>query len=370
MPTEKLPIKIKLPQSFFLPEEKCGYNVTADQKLLWAVLLDLLVEFDRVCKKNNLLYSLDSGTLLGAIRHNGFIPWDNDIDVAMLREDYDKLCEIASREFQSPYYFQTSYNDPGSARRHGQLRNSATTMILLSEMQDGKPMYDFNQGVFLDVFILDSIPDNEEEIAEQQEEMVSLMNLLWNFKQYYFLSNKSPWLKDALLQTHKMFDDVSTRYNNTNQSRIANISLIPKCKEKDFIKKELYLNLKEHDFEGFLFPIPDEADKLLTAWYGDWTKFVIGEDSHGEILLDLEKPYTEYVKGLSPLTYNAGNKHPLVELYQHRDKLLQQRDVAWNDIDQLNKIIGKLRRYRKLFRVSMVVSFILFMLVFVALFLS
>ena len=72
-------LKIKLPDSFFYEEERDGYWVSSEIKELWAVQLDLLNEFDRVCKKYNLKYILDFGTLLGAIRHKGFIPWDDDL---------------------------------------------------------------------------------------------------------------------------------------------------------------------------------------------------------------------------------------------------------------------------------------------------
>ena len=83
---EKLPIEISFDDTFFREEERCGYKVTKESKQLWAVLLDLMVKFDNVCRTNHIRYSIDSGTLLGAVRHKGFIPWDNDIDVIMQKQ--------------------------------------------------------------------------------------------------------------------------------------------------------------------------------------------------------------------------------------------------------------------------------------------
>ncbi len=80
-----------LPKSFFEQEERCDFLVTEKRKKIWAVLLDLLIKFDFVCKKYSLTYFLADGTLLGAARHQGFIPWDDDIDVSMPREDYEKF---------------------------------------------------------------------------------------------------------------------------------------------------------------------------------------------------------------------------------------------------------------------------------------
>ena len=91
-------LKIDLPQDFLKEEVRCDYTVSKEMKEIWAVELDLLAEFMRVCDENNIQYYACAGTILGAERHQGYIPWDDDIDVMMMRKEYDKLCAIAETE--------------------------------------------------------------------------------------------------------------------------------------------------------------------------------------------------------------------------------------------------------------------------------
>ena len=83
-----------LPESFFKPETICDFYVDEGRKKLWAILIDLLVQFDRVCRNHNLKYWVSFGGLLGIVRHNGFIPWDDDLDVCMPRADYEILMSL------------------------------------------------------------------------------------------------------------------------------------------------------------------------------------------------------------------------------------------------------------------------------------
>ena len=157
-------LNLEIKPNFFQDEERCGFKISSDMKKVWAVELDLLSEFQRICKKHGLVYYADGGTMLGAVRHNGFIPWDDDIDLMMMRDQYEELIAIAPHEFKYPYFFQTEYTDPSSLRGHAQLRNSQTTGILRSET---KGIHSFNQGIFIDIFPLDAVPDNEELFEEK-----------------------------------------------------------------------------------------------------------------------------------------------------------------------------------------------------------
>ncbi|MSV25946.1 LicD family protein [Selenomonas sp. WCA-380-WT-3B 3/] len=117
--------------------------------------LEMLHELDRVCRKNNLRYALSSGTCLGAVRHGGFIPWDDDIDVYMSWQDAEKLVRCQS-DFQDKYFVQSYKTDPEFTSIHYRLCDSTTSCFL--EETRGK---DINHGIFLDIYIYYPYPDNK-----------------------------------------------------------------------------------------------------------------------------------------------------------------------------------------------------------------
>lgn len=135
-----------LPREFFESEVRNDFYVSTKRKKVWAVELDILLQFDKVCKKHGLRYFLDGGTLLGAVRHKGFIPWDDDLDVIVSRDDYEKLMGL-SGEFSEPYFMQTPYTSPGSFYSFIKLRNSNTSAIDKPFVFQG-----FNMGMVIDVF--------------------------------------------------------------------------------------------------------------------------------------------------------------------------------------------------------------------------
>lgn len=156
-------LNLEIPHGFLDEEVRSGYVVTSDMKAIWAVELDLLAELDKMCRNYNLRYCVAAGTLLGAIRHRGFIPWDDDIDIYMLRKDYDQLMILAN-QFTFPYFLQSTYTEKKLYRPHAQLRNSNTTGYI-----DEDKYRDINKGIFIDIFPLDGVSELEEENRKQRK---------------------------------------------------------------------------------------------------------------------------------------------------------------------------------------------------------
>ena len=121
------------------------------------IMLDMLVEFDAICKKYNLKYWLDSGTLLGAVRHEGFIPWDDDIDLSMPVEDYNRFKEIAKDELSDNIFFQTSKTDPAFKFDYIKLRSNRAKIVEFHEK--GRDV-EYHQGLFIDIFPMLTLPNS------------------------------------------------------------------------------------------------------------------------------------------------------------------------------------------------------------------
>ena len=301
-------IKIKLPNGFLDAEERCGYKVTTDMKKVWAVELDLLQEFQRVAELYRIKYIANGGTMLGAVRHKGFIPWDDDIDIMMMREEYEKLCLIARKEFKHPYFFQTEYTDPGSLRCHAQLRNSNTTAILKNELNGH---YSFNQGIFIDIFPLDAVPDDDTEWEKECKKAQLLYERMFRFANlsFHYNPNRSTpkyWTRRILhtfgnaifkRMAHTMFIKYEKECKKYNNIKTRKISLF--CWGYKY--KKFHRDRTDHeetiimDFEFLKVPICRNYDHALTQVFGDWHKFVIGTSLHCDILFDTEKSYKEYI---------------------------------------------------------------------------
>ncbi len=112
--------------------------------------LDVLIEFDRICRANNLQYWLSYGTLLGAIRHGGFIPWDDDIDVSMPTQDYNRFIEIGTSQLKQGYFLQTNKNEPQSGVGKGIFKIRKDNTFYINDFDVFTT--DYHRGIFIDVF--------------------------------------------------------------------------------------------------------------------------------------------------------------------------------------------------------------------------
>lgn len=245
--------------------------------------LEILTDFIEVCEKHNLVYFMAFGSAIGAVRHNGFIPWDDDIDVGMLRDDYEKFLDIAKNELSLKYNILTPKTNENYACTvtHFEKKN---TKFISEFAKDLK----CNIGINIDIFVFDNIADDIKKRKKQVREawfwgrllflrgtaypeipikgIVGLASKLTCMLIHYVLvlfRVKASGIYNKLLK-------VSVKYNNLETLEVT-------CFEDPLplnnrIIKELIFPLKEEKFENLTVKIPFENDKLLTRMYGDYMK--------------------------------------------------------------------------------------------------
>lgn len=289
---------MQLEKTFFEREVRDGYEVSEKVKKIWAVELNLLEYFDNLCREHDLRYFADYGTLLGAVRHQGFIPWDDDIDVVMFRDDYEKLKVIAPEVVCEPYFFQNAYTDD-MIGAFSKLRDSRTTAI---EFPDASP--DYNQGIFIDIFPLDSVPDGastDSVIGEMQREMwMSVVNpqafmemIEQGRKPALDVSLFTELLKRPVRERIKMLEEFNvSRFGESDKVQF----IIDFLWNYPGLPRDWYADIVYLPFENIMVPAPAGYDNILKHRYGDYMTPVQGTSMHEDIFWDPDEPYTKYVK--------------------------------------------------------------------------
>ena len=299
-------MKLEIPESFYKEEERCGYVVSEKMKKIWAVELDLLYQLQQVCEKYGIRYFASGGTMLGAVRHGGMIPWDDDIDIMMMRDQYDLLCEHAD-EFEDPYFFQTFYTDEGYFRGHAQLRNSNTTAVLRDELDKG---YKFNQGIFIDIFPLDNVVRKRslwKKQVERIDQFREQAKILYRTTKGYDPAEASSLRSAAHLvmpavsliydyrTAYALFEHECRRYNDRRTRYVGKISFMPEGLKMYDLRWE-FNGVIYMDFEMLRIPVPVGYELHLRRQYGDYHKFVIGTADHGGLIFDPDTPYKEWLR--------------------------------------------------------------------------
>lgn len=279
-------IKIELPAEFFAEEERLGYVTSAAMKRLWAVELDLLCEFDRVCKKLGLQYFLDGGTLLGAARDGRFIPWDDDIDLIMPREDYDRFTALGPAEFKEPYFLQNAYTDEDYRRGLSQLRRGDTTFVLKREVEKRLP---FNQGVCVDIFPLDGLAPEEEELERHFAEKQAVRKRIGD------MARRPGHDPATVRELFRQYDGICKRY--AGAERVDLVMFKRSTRELIRSRREWFSAPVALEFEGFSFPAPIGYHEYLARHYGpDYMTPQMLSTHHSEVIWDTDVPYQETLR--------------------------------------------------------------------------
>ncbi|SEW03062.1 lipopolysaccharide cholinephosphotransferase [Prevotella sp. khp7] len=278
-------------------EKRGGYLVSHEMKKVWAVELDLLRQLIEVCQRENLRMWVDGGTLLGAVRHQGFIPWDDDIDVCMPRPDYDRLTAISGQVFKEPYFYQNAYTDKDYFAGHAQLRNSRTAAI-----RPSASFNPFNQGIFIDIFVLDGVPEEETERRRVWKASRRMQHFLKAKNLNILISGR--WLQVfRKIQSRRAVSKTgwTSLYRQAeDQLRLASFDESKEVAEISFSAYDIVLDRHIFDdtvwldFEDMKVPAPSGYDQLLRTQYGEnyMTPIQTG-NYHGELVFDTERSYVE-----------------------------------------------------------------------------
>ncbi len=271
---------LQFEEEYFRGEWRDGFFVEEMMKRAWAAQLKMLTVIDAVCKKNHLNYFAYAGTLIGAVRHKGFIPWDDDIDLSMPRADYDKFMEIADRELPEGWIVGEVWRNEDYRNIIARICNGNT---LGYEEEYLKEWYGCPYIVGIDIVPMDNIPSSKEEediwvqiiklliqfwgYAESMEDTFEKEQLIRQIEELCKIKiDRTKLLQNELI---RVLDKVSAVYKNENTDEIT-VARWFANHPKYRVERKWYEESIEVPFENILIPIPKYYDEALTAMFGDW----------------------------------------------------------------------------------------------------
>ena len=248
------------------------YYISNDElRKVQLVLLEILVEIDRVCRKNNIVYYITSGTMLGAVRHKGFIPWDDDADVSIQRNEYNRFVDACKTDLDSTrFYLQDHNNTPGYRWGYGKLRRKGSQYVRM-----GQEHMPYEQGIFVDLFPIDHAPNNYILRALHHFHCFVYRKIFWSAvgmytakgaeRVAYILLNKIP-TKFLYARYNKFIESCNKK--STKWTRV--ITFPPPT--RDFAYKKKGAGVCEVEFEGVMLFGMKDYDEYFTIKYGDYMK--------------------------------------------------------------------------------------------------
>lgn len=288
--------------------EENQYNLSE----LHDALLRLLKKFDAICKKYNIKYSIGFGTMLGAVRHKGFIPWDDDVDIIITRNEYEKLVKVPAAEYGETFFFQTVTTDPGYPYNTARLRLNNSAMIYDKWIKAG-----FNQGIYIDIITLDNVPDS---IWAEKWQKICIIFLT----PFRFIRNKTVFFEGGtnipmvlkkiifalfsklpLDKIYKHEVEVERKYSQKSTEKIAFLGegnlFLKKWYPVDPIPSTYMTSFCYLPFEDTELMCSSEYEKLLQQWYGDYMQLPSEEKRivyHNPRFFSTTVSYRNYISSL------------------------------------------------------------------------
>lgn len=263
--------------------------------------LDILKKYVEICEKYKLVYFLDSGTALGAARHQGFIPWDDDIDVGMPRKDYEKFLEIAQFELGEDYFLQNVHTDPGCPFVFSKIRKNKTAFV-----EWNKSNLNMNHGIFIDIFPYDVLPRrNSHEFMLDCNKIVSRFYLLYITKRARPDKMSFKWaVGDVAKRLISKFGKLKNKKKLVQEMEIFFTQYNDQLEEDCSLYCPFFFGNYEFNydmlfptsklmFEGLEVCVPNKWDEYLTMIYGDYMQLPPPEKRRGHrpLIIDTKESF-------------------------------------------------------------------------------
>lgn len=286
---------LSFPKEFYEAETRNDFLVDVTMKTVWAAELEVLAHIAAVCEKYQLPWFAYSGTLLGAVRHQGFVPWDDDIDICMLRGDYQKLLAVLPGELPEEWHVYNAMCGEDQTQFWTCVMNSDSVSIEEERLAEfhGCP---FICGV--DIFPLDYIPNNQKEARMER----SLFDLVQKGVQLAQIKEPTKKNKRALKDVLKALEDFCHIKFNQTENMVAQLwrvgnQICASYGEADgdyvtnysayvnnpdfFYDKHWFDDMEYFPFESVSMPVPVSFENVLEMQFGDWKTPIRGESTHG-----------------------------------------------------------------------------------------
>lgn len=354
---------MKFDKSYFEDEVRDGFFVPAEMKQAWAAELEVLYEVDKVCKKYSIQYFADWGTLLAAVRHEGFIPWDDDLDIVMKRDDYNRFMRIAQTELPDGF---SAYN----FRNHDDfwlfLGRVVGKQRICFEQEHLDRFHQFPYIAGVDIFVLDYVSRDEE--AERERDKLAMRTIA--LADMIGEGKINPAMKEQELQKlerecgiditrglpdvelrrelYGVVEHIFSRFTDDESDMLSQLFPFGMKETRFRFPKECYAQAIELPYENIRIPVPIQYCKLLKDKYGDYMKLVRNAGGHDYPFFEAQKKQLQAVLDFDIPEYKFSSEHFSCEkdkngykdiLKEAFDELYRQADISKQYIAQMQQLV-------------------------------
>lgn len=286
---------LSIAESYLEDEVRDGFYIPSIAKRAWASELSILHEINRICEKYNIRYYADWGSFLGAVRHQGFIPWDDDLDICMFRSDLNRFIEVSKSELANGFEIHSFMNNDYSWKF---IINVVNTERMNFTPEYLKSHYNFPYMATIDIFVIDNVYDDEKEEDKRRELVKSILTVADAITEHNYKVSKIDELLTEIekkchvkvnrdvefielkRQLYKITQDVLAEYDNDSSEYV--VQQIPwGIYDKRKIKRNIFDGVVKLPFENTYICVPKFYDRVLRNKYGNYWEIHMGVGGHG-----------------------------------------------------------------------------------------